>query len=357
MKKGNKYVSLTLSALAMVMPLAANAQVSDDPLLNETDSVVNTSQIDIDGYYNTNNQNQYQQQNTKKVTEADRIQKLRRDLEEKHEQMMRKRVEDMRLEEERKLARKLQDALNGQMNAMDQVSTVSAAPVKTEVKVEEVKKEESLKNSVTISGGFLNISSETNDFEASANIRLGIDSKVSERFSVGVGVRYVSFDTEDGNNSYLSSSNYYGSYYYPYYTSSQYQTRTINFKQLSFDISSKVFLTVDSKVKPFLGATLAYNRGTFKYEDNDNYTIGSYQYGDEKVTNNNFSAAAVVGAQVEFSKSVSAELNVMYERALNSGVSELTSEDTPDEQRLRNLAFDLEDADIASINLGLSIHF
>lgn len=353
MKKGKINTSLILSALALTLPMGNIFAQDEDPLLTESaDAVVNTSQIDIEGMYNTQNQNS----NKKKVTEADRLQQFRRDLEEKHEQMMRKKVEDMRLEEERKLARKLQEALSGQMQAMDQVSTKAAAPVKVEAVMPEVK-EETLKNSVSLSGGFLNIGTELNDLEASLNIRLGMESLVHPRVSVGVGIRYMTFSTADVDNLYVSN-NYNSNYYYPYaYNVNSNEARNIDYSQISFDVNSKVFLTVDSKIRPFIGGALAYNRGSYKYEGNDKYTVGQYSYGDEKINSNNLSGLGMIGAQVKFTNQIAAELNVSYERALTSGVSELSGDDTPDEARLRNLALDLEDADIMAINLGLSVSF
>lgn len=352
MKKGNAKLSLLLGFLALSAPIGASFAQEDPLLLETSDSIVNTDQIDIDGLYS---------QKKKQPTEADRLQKFRREMEEKHEQMMRKKVEDMRLAEERKLAKKLQMALSGQLDSMDSVSTSSAAPAKSEAKIEAPESKD-LNNSVTLSGGFLNVSSDKNDFEASTNIRLGLESKVLSKLSVGVGVRYTTFETSDGDNNYLNASNFntnnYG--YYNYNTANAYgatQARTINFKQLSFDLNTKVFFTAESKIRPFVGGMVAYNRGSYKYEQNNQYTYGSYQYGDEKVTNNNFSAAITAGAQVLFTPSFSAELNVQYERALNSGVSDLSRTNTPDEQRLRNLAFDLEDANMASINVGLSLNF
>lgn len=356
MKKGKINTSLILSALALSIPMGNSfAQYNEDPLLTESaDAVVNTSQIDIEGMYNTQNQNS----NKKKVTEADRLQQFRRDLEEKHEQMMRKKVEDMRLEEERKLARKLQEALSGQMNAMDQVTTKASAPVQTEA-VAPVVSEVEYKNSISLGGGFLNIASEKNELEASMNIRLGMESLVHPRVAVGVGVRYMSFDTADVDNIYASNLYNGNSYIYPYANNNynNNEARNIQYRQISFDVNTKIFLTVDSKIRPFVGGSLAYNRGSYKYEKNDKYTIGQYSYGDEKVSNNNVSGLAMLGAQVKFTNQIAAEINVSFEKAFTSGVSELSNDDTPDEARLRNLALDLEDANVVAINLGLSVSF
>ncbi len=350
MKKGNKQISLLLSLMALSLPIG-KAFAQEDPLLTETaDQIVNTDQIDIEGLY---------AQKQKQPSQADRIQKLRRELEEKHEQMMRKKVEDMRLEEERKLARKLQNALNGQMQAMDQVSTQAAAPVKT-VEAPAPAVQETLNNSVSISGGFMNISSEKEDLEASVNLRLGVENRVHPNITIGVGVRYVSLDTKDQNNNYINYGTYSTNGYNQFATnnSSIYnEARTINFKQVSFDLNSKFYFTVDSKIRPFVGAAVAYNRGSFKYEENQSYRYNNYSYGDEKVSSNNISGAAMVGAQIQFTKNFSAEINAQYEKALNSGVSELENNNTPDEQRLRNLALDLQEGNVASINVGLSVNF
>jgi outer membrane protein W len=343
MKRG-KSASALLALMAIGMNFNGFAQ--EDPLLSETDSVVNTDQIDIEGLY----------KKKKQPSQADKIQALRRKLEAQHEQMMRKKIEDMRLEEERKLARKLQNALNGQMQAMDQVSTSYAAPMKVQAPAPApVKVEAEKKNSVTVSGGFMNIASELNDLDANFNMKLAAESKVHPRIAIGVSFRYVDINMNDEQNTYLTNSNFFSS---NVSYNNQYQNgREISYKQMSFGAHGKFFFAVDSKIKPFAGAGIAYNRGSFKYDQNENFTSNGFNYGDEKVGANNVAGNIGAGAVVQFSPMFSAELAVNYEKALTSGVAESDNNSSPDEQRLRNLAKDIEEADVVSVNVGLSLHF
>jgi len=343
MKRGKQ-----ASALLALMAIGFNFQgfAQEDPLLHETDSVVNTDQIDIEGLY----------KKKKQPSQADKVQALRRKLEAQHEQMMRKKIEDMRLEEERKLARKLQKALNGQMQAMDQVSTTYAAPVKVQAPAPApVKKAADKKNSFTVAGGFMNIASETNDLDANFNMKLALENKVHPRFAVGVSFRYVSLNMTDENNNYLNNVNSFG--YYNAYNSQYQNGREISYKQMSFGAHGKFFFAVDSKIRPFAGAGVAYNRGTFKYEQNDSFNYNGYNFGDEKVGSNHVAGNLGAGAVVQFTPMFSAELAVSYEKALTSGVAESDSNSSPDEQRLRNLATDIEEADVVSVNVGLSLNF
>ncbi len=336
-------------ALLALMALGLNfsAYAQEDTLLSETDQVVNTDQIDIEGLY---------KQKKKQPTQADRIQALRRKLEEKHEQMMRKKVEDMRLAEERKLAKKLEAALSGQMQAMDQVSTTYSAPAKVQAPAPAPVKVDSKKNSFIISGGFMNIASDKNDLDANFNMKLSLENMVNERVAIGVGLRYVSIKMTDGENNYLSTP--INSFGYANSYNSQYQNgREISYKQISFGAHGKVFLSVDSKIRPFVGAGIAYNRGNFNYEQNESFQYNGQQFGNEEVGSNNISGSALAGAAVQFSPMFSAEISVQYEKAFTSGVSQEDSLSSPDETRLRNLARDIEEADVASVNVGLSFNF
>lgn len=344
MKRG-KQASALLALMAIGFNLSGYAQ--EDPLLNETQSVVNTDQIDIEGLY----------KEKKQPSQADKIQALRRKLEAQHEQMMRKKIEDMRLEEERKLARKLQKALNGQMQAMDQVSTTYAAPVKVQAPAPAPqKKEEDKRNNITISGGFMNIASENNDLDANFNMKISAENRVHPRIAVGVSFRYVSIDMKDENNAYLSNAS---NSYYAYNNYSNYYPdgREISFKQMSFGAHGKFFFSVDSKIRPFAGAGIAYNRGSFKYTENERFTYNGQTYGDEKISANNVAGSLTAGAVVQFTPMFGAELAVNFERALTSGVAEGDNNSSSDEVRLRNLATDIEEANVVSVNVGLSLNF
>lgn len=346
MKRGNK-ASALLALMAIGMNFSGFAQ--EDPLLSETDNVVSTDQIDIEGLY----------KKKKQPSQADKIQALRRKLEEQHEQMMRKKIEDMRLEEERKLARKLQKALNGQAQAMDQVSTTYAAPAKVQAPAPApVKKVKELKNSFTVAGGFMNIASEQNDLDANFNMKLSLENKVHPRFAVGVSFRYVDINMNDVNGY----SNTGATYVNPATGQVSFQNgsstvgREVSYKQMSFGAHGKFFFAVDSKIRPFAGAGIAYNRGNFKYEQSNNY-YGYNNNQEQEVGSNHVAGNLGAGAVVQFTPMFSAELAVQYEKALTSGVAESDANSSSDEINLRNLATDIEEADVVSVNVGLSLNF
>ena len=317
----------------------------DDPLLSETDQVVNTGQIDVEGIF----------QKKKAPSQADRIQALRRKLEEKHEQMMRKRVEDMRLEEEKKLARKLEKALNGQLQAMDQVQTKQAAPAKVEAQV--VKSSKQKDSKVSVQAGFLSLSSSNNDFDAAANLGLEVESKVHPRVSVGVSLKYSKIEVSDVFNVNNNTVNGFQSFSNPGFINNFGLVQSdASYTQLGFGLFSKVFLTVGSKIRPYGILGLDYTRAKLGLDDNKNTNVNFNSINLQDISNNHLAGSVGIGAEINFSDMVSAGLNVKYQKALTSGLNDLSASNNY-EQTFKQLALDLEEADAISINAGVSFNF
>ncbi|MEE3077842.1 MAG: OmpW family outer membrane protein [Bdellovibrionota bacterium] len=343
---------ITTIALGAV-GLSVSAQ--EDPLLNVTNNIVSTDQIDVDGLFNK----------PKQVSEADKIQHLRRQLEQKHEQMMRKKVEDMRLEEERKIARKLQKALSGQLKAMDSVSSTQSAVQKVEVKAPAPKEDKP--NKFSLSGGFMSYSGEQ-EVDASLNIKAAFETDVSSNFAVGMSVRYVSVEMQQNNNFQILnpySTGYYGNGYYNGYNqygvnNTGYNNFNQNYKfnSFAFTVHSKYYFTKESRIRPYLGAGLNYNRGTMKNDDNqDNqqyYSVYGIQTRDVSV--NNLGASVLAGGEVMFNDMFAFDLYVQYDRSFTSSVEDEFN-DTTNETILKNLARDLEESNVFSINAGVSFFF
>lgn len=78
-------------------------------VLANTEFDMNT--IDIEGTYNPNS----------KVSQADRLRDYRRKLEEQNEQMLKKKIETLRLQQEMELMKKVQNAFNQTMTNLNNI--------------------------------------------------------------------------------------------------------------------------------------------------------------------------------------------------------------------------------------------
>jgi hypothetical protein len=195
---------ITLSALMLTSPLAMSQDYLDD-----ADTVLNSEQIDIDGLY----------QERPRETAADRVAKMRKKLEQQNEQMVQKKIEDIRVQEEMKLTKKLQTAFSNGMNQLDnsnnnadQVTTTQAAIVQASVQTIEAPVDNSIKNPNKIIPffGIANFKGDKVDFESKISTGLSVENQISERFSVGIGFNYSNMEITDVSNTYASYNyNYY----------------------------------------------------------------------------------------------------------------------------------------------------
>ena len=95
------------------------ATANDDALLNDTETILNSDQIDIDGQFRS------------KQSDAQRLSKMRKKIEKKHERMIQKKIEDIRIQEELRLGQKLQQAFDGTVQGTDSVSMGQAGVAKS----------------------------------------------------------------------------------------------------------------------------------------------------------------------------------------------------------------------------------
>lgn len=351
----------TNKALLMLMLLGLSSQsimAQGDPLLNDAESVLSSEQIDIDGSFNA----------PKQETAADRMAKLRKKLEERNENMVSKKIEDMRLQEEQKLAKKLQKAFNAQAMAIDSVGTAQAAPVKKVVAapLPVVKKEEK-KNKVIPSAGLMTISGEDGlELESSANINLAVENQITPRLSVGLSVGYTKMGITDVANQY-SGTPYYSSstVYNPYYNTGYYNTygqgREMSYSRMGIEVNSKFFMSVESTIRPYLGLGLGYNRHSLAYENNQQYNYGTVVLGNEDFSSSYVAGSVVAGSEIHFTDTIGATLEFKYQKGLgdsfNTKSASSSSYVNPDQVRLENVGTAIENANNMSLNAGILIKF
>ncbi len=354
-------VNLLALAVCSIMSLSPEALAQNDVLLSETHDILNSEQIDIDGRY-------------RQETAADRIGKMRKKLEKQNENMVQKKIEDIRIKQETDLSNKLQKAFSGNLKAMDNdqrseayiddsVRTYQAAPqrVLAPMPVAAVE-EEKLKNKIIPFVGVKQFDGDLIDsFEAKVNAGLNIENMVTERFSVGLTLSYTAMDITD-----VTYYNGFGKYNYSYSEGDE-----ISYKNFNVGINGKFFITTDTKIRPYLSAALGYNRTSIKYDEqnsqfNSGYNSQYYYNGsneDSKVSGSNLTGSAAVGAEILFTQSVGVNLEFNYSRALTSAFNTNTTSNNSfgfNDQataNLKTLGDNLEESNVAALNIGLVVKF
>lgn len=346
-----KTTTQKLQVMAMLLGLGLStqgfAQTAD--ILEDTEAVLNSDQIDIDGMYEQ-----------PRESAAKRIEKMRKQLEKKNEDMVSKRIEDMRIAEEKKLAKKLSKAFNGgNLGNVDEVSTVQAAPAKVvaAAPVVEEKKEEVKRNKVIPMFGVTNYSGDSIDFESKINFGLQAESLLTDRISMGLGIAFTSMDISDVSSNFNNGYNYNPGYYNAFGNTG----REIDFTNLNVEANSKFFITgIDSKFRPYVGGALGYNRSSLKYNDGGNgFQNGGFNFGNEAQKNSNISGSILGGMEASFGDTIGVSLDLRYTRALTSGFNQKqgTTVQNPDQLRLQNIGKAIEDANQISVGAGLVVRF
>jgi len=304
-----------------------------------------------------------------KLSPSERLKKQREKLEERNRDMVEKKIEDIRIKQEVELTKNLQKAFTAGLNQMDQVNTTQSAPVApqpvvaapvVETKVEVVAAEPVVEtNSKVIP--FLGASAIKGtgiDFESKLNLGVSVETKVMSNLTVGFGLGYTTLDITDISNNFINNGSqvYYNNGYNNYFG----QGRAMSFSKLNLEANGKFFLTEDSKVKPFVGAQLNFNRSNIKYEDGGNgYSYNSVNFGNEGFSSNNLSAGLKLGAEVDFTPTIGLNVDLSYSKSITSGLGQDADQanTNPDQGRLENVIDAMEKSDTTAISAGVVIKF
>lgn len=331
--------------MLLIAGLSCSAGFAQDDLLEDTESVLNSDQIDIDGAY----------RQKPRQSAADKLEKVRKQLEERNEQMVQKKIEDIRMREEQKLTKKLQNAFQAGMNSLDgdSVSTRQAAPQKVVAPAPE-KKAEPADNKVTPKFGVTSITNNENiDFESNTNFGLEIESQVSKRISFGLNFSYMTVDFQDRT---LDFNNYS-----PYYD--QNQGVELSHQNIQIGAFSKFFLATEAKIRPYAALGIAYNRSRTEYTGDINQynTYGFYNYYEQidAVNTTYISGAIFGGAEISFNETIGAVIEVRYDKNLNEQNENGSSTYNTNyyEQRLDQLNAQINNSDAFTLNAGLQVRF
>lgn len=373
-KKSNLWVLMILVGGICCSIHGALAQ-SDDPLLDETDFVINNSQMDVDGMFDA----------PKAPGPAEKMQKMRKQLEDKNEQMVQKKIEDIRIQHEQQLSHKLQDALTGRLEEGDEVKHVEAAvekkqhqeapPVINIVQAPALEPTKDPVPSVRIVPMFGKtfISGETTtgeqiNYESNVDLSLAFEVDVNSRISMGVEISHKGLGITSWGNYGLSNFGhyyYYGPTFNNWYTNTYgAQKRQLNYGHIAVGLAPKIFFSgPDSKVRPYLGGVVAFNRSTLEFENQQlhyySYNSNQIPFGTEKYATSYISGGAILGALVLFTPNVGLNFEARYIQGLSSGFSQELGLNSwnYDQYQLEQLGKALEDSSFASLSAGLSIGF
>ncbi len=339
--------------------LSVHSSMAQD-LLDDVDASLETDHLDMD-----------ELDINGKLTPAQRLEQTRKRLEDRNRQMVDKKIENIRVKQEIELTKKLQNAFTQSMDNMDQVNTTQSSvstgvqpqpPVQPTVieriiEVQPEKVEVQKLNRVTPYFGMSTFKGQAIDFESKSNLGAKIDYLFLSNVSLGLDIGYTSMDITDTANSYADTTQLGNTYgvIFP-------NGREISFGKLLIEANTKYFLTMDSKVRPYVGAGLGYNRVSLKYESQGTSYVNpnnGVQYGSEGVSSNFVSLNLKLGTEFDLTDSVALGFDLGYTRALSSGLgtSSQTTQVNQDQVRLEKVSDAIMDSDNLTINAGMVLKF
>jgi outer membrane protein W len=238
------------------------------------------------------------------------------------------------------------------------VAPATPTVIERVIEVEAPVKKEEKKSKIIPSLGASTIKGDRIDFESNLNLAVNLETMVMPQVSVGLGLGYTSLDITDVSNDFVNIG-----VYNPYPTTG-YQNvygtgRKMSLGKVSIEANSKFFFTEDSKIKPYAGGGLSYNRSNLKYEDGGMYSANGISFGSEGYSSSTLAGTAKLGAEVDFSDTIGFNLDLSYTKNITSGIAKNadTTNVNPDQQRLENITKAIEDADTTAIQAGLVVRF
>jgi hypothetical protein len=332
-------------SLLLALSLSCAPAILAQDYMADSDEVLNSEQIDIDG------------QMRPRKTEADHLANQRKQLEQKNEDMTRKKIEDMRMKEEKKISKKLQRAFNQGLGPVDgdggeEAEEYSSSSSKHHGKPGGLR--------LTPFFGFADINGENIEFQSKFSGGLYVEGPVSEWINIGGGFSYTSVELQEYDQSYGSS--YYGhpggSGYNNYYYMGN---REMDCTLWTVDMYGKFFFTDWGWARPYGVGTLSYDYNKFKYKDSvppPPVAYGGIYYGEEQYTSTYFSGALGLGMMFNFNKSFGMGIEFKYKQSLMDA-SETSKQPVtnPDQENLARVGNAFQNAKQYLINVGFSFIF
>ncbi len=337
----NKKLALGLTFITL---MGAPGIYAFDSLVEDTSNTYDSDQIDVDGTFEE-----------KRESQADKLEKMRKKLEQKNEDMVSKKIEDMRIKEEIKLTRKLHSAFNGG-------GGLSSAPAFNAAKKLEMDSKEKKSLVVPTLGYAQYDGNRVDGFESNMSFGVAMENMVTPRISVGVGIDYTTMNITNKDNSlypFYNYNNYYNQYNYNF----NYDDDEINYKRLTLGVRSKFYMAVNSSVRPFIGGQLSYNRTNLKYDKRGRSQGYGFKEDDVAASGTNFTGTAMIGADIDFTDSIGMTVELDYAKALTTGFNSESddgynySSSIYDETVLETLGEALEESDVTTVKAGVVFKF
>ena len=335
----------TLALVSMLASLPAFGQEDEFSYLGTEDSeALSVDQMDIDGVYR------------RQRSRAERLENNRRKLERENENLVRQKIEDARIREERKMTNKLRKMFkkSSLSNDQDNYGPVKKSNTVTKqiVYAPAKKVNEPAKFKIIPTIGAMVVDSENVSYDASSQFGISFESMINHQFSIGMGVSMGKVDIQDINTGFFN----------PWFSSGLFNAREINYKRTTIDLTGKFFLLPDNNVNPYFGAGIGYSRDRLKYDGNQNLNNGfggGFGFNGnglgETYRRNYASWSLTAGTEVKFSRNFGLNLELRHSRGFGSddNANGQFNFPTQDQLNLNRLGNELSGASFTSLNLGI----
>lgn len=378
--------------IGSTLSTSASASANDDlssstvqnQLVGEVSDTIHSTALDVEGSY-----------------QSEDPAKPRRDLERNNNDLAFKKLEDLRISEEKKITKKINNMFDNNKNknqnqnledegkedaqtpapvipTVVKAAEVKEAPVKildenantkapvVTAKVEEVDKDKEVKKIKIIpSVSGIVYKGEYESYQANLSPGLALEFPLSEQIGLSFGLNYNKIDITD------VSRNDYNWYYTWAFNNFGYNnlSREIEGSGISLEVTPKLYLTKNNMINPYIGLGVGYDYLNMKYTSKDQSTAYSTYYanyaknfGDEEYTSSYISGKVVVGAEMSFTKNIGMNIECKYSK----GVTELSKQNeeyiapghyNKDQRLLQLLGEDINTANKLSLGAGLVILF
>lgn len=205
--------------------------------------------------------------------------------------------------------------------------------------------------------GATSYNGQAEKLESQVTAGLRLESNITERFSMGIGGVFGQLKTRDYGNGMNYGIPNYGNPYNNFYGMGG---REIQYRAMGIDLYGKFFITKGERFRPYLGAGMAYNRASLKYSENNTLNYGGMNFGNEEYTTSFATGQLMVGTEVMVTRGFGINIELQYATALGGNLSSksaMSTYNSPDQQRLRDLGKDIVESNMLSIFAGAVVNF
>lgn len=370
---GKRKFALIWPGFILALSLSS-ALYAKDPIFKEADETLQSIEMDIHGVF---------KKKDAKTKSNKRIAGLRKKLEAETEEKIKKQVADIRANEENKLTEKLQKALaDGKIGPVNGSSTTTGSTAtNTVITKQVVLRQDALtddnNNKITLGLGIVNYLETNSNLESNQSYNLAFETRLSNRFAIGVAGNYTVMELTDKANTFLNgfagTADIYSLYYTPdYYSTFGNQGRKMDYTSFQLQINAKFYVIYKTKVRVFVTGGVTYGRANLSYDDdgiinqqqnsftnNSLYSINNINFGDEEFDTNFFNGNVAIGTEILFAHNIGVALDLDYSKSFTNsfGSTSRGSQYNPDRIKLENVANSIIDSHILSIKIGLMATF